>query len=313
MTRREVPDTVRQIVAGTSKRWRERGVTQRQLRTLVSQGELIRYRRGSFVTRTAVEWAKDNPRRQHVLHVYVAMGLIRGGAVPSHESAAVMHDMALLKDPGELVSLTIPAEKRRSGQERPGVVLHAADLPEGHLGRMYQVPVTSGPRTVVDLARKLPFMEAVVVADSALHLDRASRGELDVVLDHCKGWPGIGRAKKAIGFADPDAESPLESCGRVILHEHGIEPPLVQEAIHGEHYTYYADLCWPGRKTIVEFDGKVKYQDGKQETLDKQFERDRVLRDAGYQVIHVTWDELFDTPDVVIGRIRTAFAGGTAF
>jgi hypothetical protein len=38
-----------------------------------------------------------------------------------------------------------------------------------------------------------------------------------------------------------------------------------------------------------------------------------VFRDAGYQVIHVTWDELFQTPGVVIGRIRKAFASSSAF
>jgi len=37
-----------------------------------------------------------------------------------------------------------------------------------------------------------------------------------------------------------------------------------------------------------------------------QFERDRLLRDAGYKVVHFTWRELFDTPEIVIARIRQA-------
>lgn len=287
------------------------GVSERQLRTLVREGELIRWRRGSYVTRTAAEWAGDDRRRQHVLHVYVVMNSIGGGSVPSHQSAAIMHDIKLLNDPGDVVTLTLPPERKRSGRERPSVILHAAALPERHLGRMYRVSVTSGPRTAADLVRTLPFMEGVVVADSALNLDLASKPEMLAVLEACPGWPGTRRARKAIEFADAGAESPLESCGRVVLHEHGIEAPRVQATIRGDRFEYASDLYWPEYKTIVEFDGMVKYKTP--EDLGKQFERDRVLRDAGYQVVHATWQEVFGNPGIVIERIRRAFASVTSF
>lgn len=299
-------------MVGTAARWQKSGVSPRQLRTLVKQGELIRWRRGSYVTKAAAEWANDK-RRQHVLHVYVAMDSIRAGAIPSHQSAALMHDLKLLNDLGDIVTLTLPPGRKRSGRERPDVILHAAGLPRAHLAKLYKVRVTSAPRTVIDLARTLPFKDAVVVADSALHLDLASKGELEVVLESCKGWPGSRQAKRVIDFADPGAGSPLESCGRVVIHEHGIEPPQLQANIRGERYSYYVDLYWEQYKTIVEFDGMVKYKDEEAETLQSQFERDRVLRDAGYKVVHVTWKELFGTPDLVIGRIRKAFASDTAF
>ena len=44
-----------------------------------------------------------------------------------------------------------------------------------------------------------------------------------------------------------------------------------------------------------------------------QIRRDRLLRDAGYKVVHFTWRELFETPEAVIGRIRKAFASATPF
>lgn len=286
-------------------------MSERQLRTLVRAGELIRWRHGSYVTRTAVEWARDNPRRQHVLHVYVAMDSIRSGAVPSHQSAATMHGLKLLGDPGNVVTLTLPPEKQRSGHERPDVILHAAALPRRHLGRMYRVPVTSGQRTVVDLARTLPFMDAVVVADSALNADLAAKSELLAVLEACKGWPGTRQARRAIDFADGGAESPLESCGRVVIRERGIEAPQVQATIRAGRFEYTVDLYWARHKTIVEWDGLAKYEDSKD--LESQFARDRVLRDAGYKVVHATWKELFGDPGLVIERIRKAFASDTPF
>ena len=39
-----------------------------------------------------------------------------------------------------------------------------------------------------------------------------------------------------------------------------------------------------------------------------QFRRDRLLRDAGYKVVHFTWRELFESPKTVIDRIRKALA-----
>lgn len=311
MARRDVPDAVREIKVGTVARWGNMGVSERQLRTLVRAGELIRWRHGSYVSRTAVEWAQDNPRRQHVLHVYVAMDSIRSGAVPSHQSAAVMHGLKLLNDLGNAVTLTLPPEKKRSGQERPDVILHAAALPRRHLARMYGVPVTSAQRTVVDLARTLPFMDAVVVADSALNVNLAAKSELLAVLEACKGWPGTQQARRAIDFADRGAESPLESCGRVVVHERGIEAPEVQVTIRGDRFEYTVDLYWAKHKTILEWDGLAKYKSGK--TLEDQFARDRVLRDAGYKVVHATWQELFGNPGLVIERIRKAFAAATPF
>jgi hypothetical protein len=57
--------------------------------------------------------------------------------------------------------------------------------------------------------------------------------------------------------------------------------------------------------------GLIKYND--RNDLIAQFERDRLLRDAGYKVIHFTWRELFETPEVVIARIRQALAGRGAW
>ena len=76
-------------------------------------------------------------------------------------------------------------------------------------------------------------------------------------------------------------------------------------------WSFRVDLCWPKHRVIAEADGLVKYNSRKD--LAKQFERDRLLRDAGYQVIHFTWHEVMRTPEVVIARIRSAIAAKTGF
>ena len=48
-----------------------------------------------------------------------------------------------------------------------------------------------------------------------------------------------------------------------------------------------------------------KYDGG--ERAIAELKRDRLLREAGYEVIHFTWQELFSDPVRVAGRIRAAF------
>ena len=56
---------------------------------------------------------------------------------------------------------------------------------------------------------------------------------------------------------------------------------------------------------IAEADGLLKYDDGARAIA--ELKRDRLLREAGYEVIHFTWQELFGDPARVAGRITRAF------
>jgi hypothetical protein len=254
-----------------------------------------------------MDWAKDDPRRTYVLHVHAAMSAVgrRREPAASYESAAVMHNIDLFKHPEKTVTLTVP--RGPIGTRAGGVVVHNAELPPAQLAKKYEVRVTNPARTVADLARTLPFMEAVVAADSALRQKLAGKEEVRAVLNGCASWPGTGQAQRVIEFANPGGESVLESCARVILAERIPEAtPELQYGITGPGFTYRVDLYYAAYRTIVELDGMMKYET--RNDIRKQFDRDRALRDAGYKIVHVTWHELFDTPETVAGRIRKAFA-----
>jgi hypothetical protein len=125
-----------------------------------------------------------------------------------------------------MVTLTVPPGTR-AGQYRQdaGVICHAAELPDQQVTKRYGVPVTTAARTVADIARATTFIEGVVVADAALYERHASKSELRRVLAGCERWPGTGRARQVIDFADGLAESVLESCARVLFRDHGLPPP----------------------------------------------------------------------------------------
>jgi Protein of unknown function (DUF559) len=307
VTRGDVPTAVSKSAVKSAKKWQAQGVSPALLRSLVRSGHLVRMRQGVYATKRAIDWAGVDPVRAHVLSVQAAKATAGRNAVASCHSAAVLHRLSLLTPPPkEAVALTVPLAKPWNRARPTDVVFHASDLPPGHVTRLYNLPVTTAARTVADLARTLPFMDAVVVADSALNQEKATKPELHQVLQECAGWPGVKRAREVVDFADERAESPLESAARVVFGQSGLEPPELQATIHGPDFAFRVDFLWPGQKVIAEADGLVKYND-RQDLLAER-ERDHLLRAAGYAVVHFTWRELFQTPEAVIARIRQALA-----
>jgi Protein of unknown function (DUF559) len=319
--RSAVPEVVgRKSTVMSARQWRANGITPPLLRALVRDGQLIRLRHGVYATKRAVDWAGQDPVRAHVLAVMAATATVGSDgsapvAVASYQSAARLHHLSLLTTPkNDVVTLTLPPDRRWNRAQPSDIVFHASDLPRNHLTKIHDLPATTVARTVVDLARTLPFSDAVVTADSALNQEKTTKPELRQVLDECKGWPGVKQARQAIDFADDRAESPLESAARVVFAEASPslsqEPPRLQATIHGPDWAARVDFLWPAQKVIAEADGLIKYNDRK-DLLDER-ERDHQLREAGYTVVHFTWKDLFGNPDEVLARLRAALAAGTA-
>jgi hypothetical protein len=299
--------------------WYATGLTRKQLRSSVRSGMLVRVWPGVYATRSAVKWAEASPERGHALLVIAACASVGRDSVASHQSAALIHGLDLFPMPPDMVALT-RSPARRSGQRKSaGISFHAAELPDDHVTRVRGAKVTTVARTVIDIARTSSFTSAVVTADSALRaaLTRdegtafITKDALLATCDACAHWPGIRQARRAVDFADPRAESVLESCARVVFAEHGLDPPELQSTITGRNFRYIVDFYWPKYRVIAEADGEVKYSDPRRAI--RQLERDQQLRDHGDKVIHFTWRELFKTPKTVTDRIRKACASPTPF
>jgi very-short-patch-repair endonuclease len=289
--------------------WRESGLTPAQIRSQTRSGDLVRVWHAVYATRSAVEWSRLSAPRGHALIVMAAAASMGRDSVASHYSAARIHGLDLFPAPQDIVTMTRSPARKGGRLKSEGIFFHTAALPEGHVTRQLGANVTSIPRTVVDLARASSFMSAVVTADSALRSDLTTKGALAAVCDACAGWPGIRKARRVVDFADPGAESVLESCARVVFHEHGLEAPELQFTVTGPDFRYSVDFYWPRHRVIAEADGAMKYSD--QRAAVRQLTRDQQLRDLGYKVVHFTWPELFKNPEKVTARIRNAAASLT--
>ena len=308
MAERDLKDALSNRVVGSVADWRAAGLSARGLRSLVSSGQLVKIRHGAYATSDILAEAETDPGLRHALDIAAVRAARARRGVASHDSAAQLYGLGLLKKPPDgTVTMTVPPATRAGAYTSPGVITHAAELPDAHVTRLYGVPVTTAARTVIDIARTSTFTEGVVVADSALQQRHTSKTELRRVLARCERWPGTGQARKAVDFADGLAESVLESCARVTFRDLGLPPPELQVHITGPDGRLIArvDFCWRHCHTIAEADGLLKYESGGKAIA--ELKRDRLLREAGYEVIHFTWQELFGEPARVAARIRTAF------
>lgn len=308
MTVGNLPEAVRRVDVRTLAEWLAVGVSRRKLQALVRAGELVRVRYGVYATARAMRETRHDPRFRHAVQVAAARAATGRDSVASHRSAALMHGIALLgKTPPDQVTLTRPRGADKERFQRTGIVLHAADLPGSHVTSYRGVPVTTAARTVADLARSGSFMSGVVSADNALYREKTTNAQIGDVLAGCGRWPGVEQARRVLEFADELAESPLESCARVVFAQRDLPPPALQVDLGGDTYIGRVDFYWQRYYTVAEADGDLKY-DGRAEAL-AQLERDQRLRAAGLRVVHFTWYQLFGEQDMVINWIQRAFAG----
>ncbi len=284
------------------------GLTRAEIRSLLRRDVLVPVCYGVYADASrASATASSDPRHGRMLAAAAATALVGPDAVVSHQDAAVVHGLALLDwPPSEVSAITRPPAAARGRRLRQSINLRTAALPSRHVVVTDQLPVTSVERTVVDLARTLPFAAAVVTADSALYGKKTTLSRLYCVLDDCAGWPGTRSAAGVLDFSHPLAESPLESISRVAFRDGGLPAPALQAWIGGDRGTIgRVDFLWPEQRTIAEADGAMKYADPDRARL--QLRRDTELRRAGYEVIHFTWRDITARPGEVIGQILAAF------
>jgi Transcriptional regulator, AbiEi antitoxin/Protein of unknown function (DUF559) len=285
----------------TTAELRRQGRSAAQINTLVRKGTLIQVRRGVYARAEMVAELASIRDGDYLLQIAAALATL-GPSVASHQSAAVIHDIDLLAKP-RVVTLTRPMGGNRSA--RPRVRIHRAQLSIEDVVVVHGMRVTTAARTVIDLVRVLEFRAGVVTADSALRRKLVTKAELESLLASSPRRAGNDRAGSVIAFADGRAESALESIARVVFRDCGLPPPELQVWVGGAEVVGRVDFLWRRHRTVVEVDGLMKYSDPTRAVL--QLDRDRRLRDAGYEVVHLTWQDITENPPYVATAIRSAF------
>jgi hypothetical protein len=187
-------------------------------------------------------------------------------------------------------------------------------LPPGQVRELAGVRLTTDARTAVDIARHADFSRGLAAADSALR-EGTTHEDLQAVLAFCSSWPGARNASRAVSSARAGAANPGESWSRAVLIELGLEPTDLQFAVFDEQGLIgYSDVAWRDRRTLGEFDGRLKYavpSGADRETAgrvvwDEKRREDR-FRHAGWEVVRWTWTDLHHPPRLA-ARVLAAFS-----
>lgn len=173
-----------------------------EIRREVSQGRLIRLRRNGY----ASLGEDDNESNHHLALIDATGRLIGPSAAFSHLSAAVLWALPLWKTSLGRAWVTNPSPGH--GRISPDAHYRRCPLPEWQVMVVHGQRCTSLARTTLDLARWLPLSASVAAADAALR-NGLEPNELTEVAEFQRGWPGIRRARLAVGLADRLAQSPL--------------------------------------------------------------------------------------------------------
>jgi len=143
--------------------------------------------------------------------------------------------------------------------------------------------------------------QGVVSADAALHSARVTLEELAAAADGVAQWPRSGRVRSMLTFVNAAHETPGESLTNVACASGGIElVPQVTILDEDGRFVARVDFVVKGTKVIVEFDGRVKYDDDGE--LFREKKREDRLRALGYTVVRVTWADLM-RPGAVVAKV----------
>ena len=193
--------------------------------------------------------------------------------------------------------------------------VHVAPLHVDEIVMVDGVVVTSMARTVVDIARTVPFEQAVVVSDAALARGLVDGPALAEALLRTIGWRGAPAARRAVAFADPGAESVGESRSRVAIMRAGLPRPVLQWEVpdRSGHLIGRTDFGWPDLGAVGEFDGEVKYgrllrpgQSPGDVVFAEKVREDRI-RATELGMARWVWHELGPAFAPVAARIRAQF------
>lgn len=189
-------------------------------------------------------------------------------------------------------------------RSRAGVRLRRASLPESDVVTRRGFRTTSGLRTAFDLGSQRDLVESVVALDMALHAGLVRVADLALHVSANAGAKGIKRLRRAVGLAEPRAESPMETRLRMQLVKARLPRPCVQQDLHDRSGDFLgrADLYYPDRRLAIEYDGE-----NHKDRLVPDLQRQNRLLNAGYHLLRFTAADL-RVPGAAAAQVRKARA-----
>jgi len=157
--------------------------------------------------------------------------------------------------------------------------------------------------TAIDLARRLPRLDALPVIDLALRTRLCTPASLVEELAQHAGLSGVVQARDIVGLGDGRAESPMESRLRLRAVDGGLPVPEPQVWVLDSSglSKHRVDLGWREGQVAGEYDG-IDHLTRDQQRRD--LNRNLWLVAQGWQPLYFTDVHVYRQPEVIVATIR---------
>ncbi|MGH2992623.1 MAG: type IV toxin-antitoxin system AbiEi family antitoxin domain-containing protein [Solirubrobacterales bacterium] len=225
-----------------------------------------------------------------------AVRAIGAGAVLSHRDAAALH--GLTRCDRRAVEVTIPRRVR----SRPGIAVHhTRALHPSDRTSVADIPVTSAPRTLLDLSEVVDGTRLRRAYEEAERLRVLDVGAVEELLARSNGRHSVSALRALLGY-DPaptaEAKSELETRFMDLIRENGLPLPQLNVLVEG----YLVDAYWPDARLVVELQS---YGYHSQRTA---FERDHAklarLKLGGCETLALTWRQVTSEQGETVALVR---------
>jgi very-short-patch-repair endonuclease len=235
-------------------------------------------------------------------HGWLMAAVLASGpeAVLSHYSAAILWDLRGYSE--RAVDVTVPRKSTSTKQ----IWRHHSLLPTDERTVREDIPVTTVPRTILDLAATEPADTVENLLRESEYLGLSDRLSLPDLIERYPGKRGTRKVHLALERLKEEPEgrrrSRLEERFAPFLRLHRLPLPRFNDQIVLGANRYTVDCHWPEVRQIVELDG---WQGHSTKTAFREDRaRDRRLAAVGYPVTRLTWNQLDDEPEAIAADLR---------
>jgi very-short-patch-repair endonuclease len=186
-----------------------------------------------------------------------------------------------------------------------GIVGHTLTIEDGELRLWNGLLITSPERTWCDLGAVLHIPELIAAGDYLIHWDLpiTSADELAHAMSRRHGRRGVRRLRVAQPYLSERSESPKESQLRYLIVSAGLKGLEVNYPIRtSSGHSYRADLAFPGRKLIVEYQSEQHHNSP--EKFRSDMTRASRLQADGWSILLVNSDDLRNPLELITRILR---------
>ena len=169
--------------------------------------------------------------------------------------------------------------------------------------RWKSIPITTVPRTLVDLAPLLPLDALARACHEAGVLHRTTPRQVEAVLKRRPNSPGAAKLRVIIRGGEPVALSKLERAFVRLLREQRLPLQVTNRRAGSKR----VDCRWPEHRLTVELDS-FRFHNSRY-SWEQDYRRERDARDRGDEFRRFTWADVSEDPSYMLRELRELLAG----